>query len=197
MIDNSMNPALIFLSASLINNIVLIRFLGLCSFLGISTNVKNSIGMSLAVIFVTTVASIVSWVVYHLILIPLNVEFLRTATFVLTIASLVQLEEMFIKKYLPALYRAMGIYLPLITTNCAILAATFLNIDYNLSLLNSIVHGLGIAVGYTIAIILFAGIRERLIIAPVPKSLEGYPVAFFLASLMSLAFLGFKGLFEL
>ncbi|MDI6641751.1 MAG: RnfABCDGE type electron transport complex subunit A [Elusimicrobiota bacterium] len=197
MIDNTMSPALIFLSACLINNILLIRFIGLCSFFGLSTNVNNSVGMSIAVTFVTIMASVVSWVVYHLVLIPLNLEFLRTGAFILTIASLVQLEEMFIKKYLPALYKAMGIYLPLITTNCAILAVTFLNIDYGLSLLKSIVHGFGIAGGYTIAIILFASIRERLIVAPVPKSLQGYPVAFFLASLMSLAFLGFKGLFGL
>jgi len=197
MVDNTLSPALIFLSACLINNILLIRFIGLCSFFGLSTSIKNSIGMSIAVTFVTIMASAVSWAIYHLILIPSGLEFLRTAAFILTIAALVQVEEMFIKKYLPPLYRAMGIYLPLITTNCAILATTFLNIDYNLSLLKSIVHGFGIASGYTIAIILFAGIRERLSVAPIPKSLQGYPIAFFLASLMSLAFLGFKGLFGL
>ncbi len=197
LINNQMNPFLIFLSACLINNILLIKFIGLCSFFGLSTNVKNSIGMGLAVTFVTIMATIVSWFIYHFALVPLNLVYLRTATFILTIASLVQLEEMFIKKFLPPLYKAMGIYLPLITTNCAILATTFLNIDYNLSLFNSIVNGLGIASGYTIAIILFANLREKISNAPVPKSLEGYPIAFFLASLMSLAFLGFKGLFGL
>ena len=153
--------------------------------------------MSLAVIFVTIMATVVSWIIFHLVLVPLNLVFLRTATFILTIATLVQIEEMFIKKYLPPLYKAMGIYLPLITTNCAILAVAFLNIDYNLNLLNSIAHGFGVGVGYTLAIILFAGLRERLMTAPIPKALQGYPVAFFLASLMSLAFLGFKGLFGL
>ncbi len=197
MIDNTMNPFLIFISACLINNILLIKFLGLCSFFGLSSSIKNSVGMSLAVIFVTIMATVVSWIIFHLVLVPLNLVFLRTATFILTIATLVQIEEMFIKKYLPPLYKAMGIYLPLITTNCAILAVAFLNIDYNLNLLNSIAHGFGVGVGYTLAIILFAGLRERLMTAPIPKALQGYPVAFFLASLMSLAFLGFKGLFGL
>jgi electron transport complex protein RnfA len=151
--------------------------------------------MGIAVTFVTVISTIISWLIYHLLLVPLDLVFLRTGTFILTIAALVQLEEMFIKKYLPPLYRAMGIYLPLITTNCAILGATFLNIDYSLNLYKSIIHGIGIAVGYTLAIILFAGLRERIQTAPVPKSLKGYPIAFFLASLMSLAFLGFKGLF--
>lgn len=197
MIDKQMSPFLIFLSASLVNNILLIRFIGLCSFFGLSTNIKNSVGMGIAVTFVAIMAAAVSWVVYHLLLVPLGLVVLRTAAFILTIAALVQLEEMFIKKYLPPLYRAMGIYLPLITTNCAILAITFLNIDYNLSLFKSIIHAVGIAGGYCLAIILFANIRERILLAPVPKSLEGYPIAFFTASLMSLAFLGFKGLFGL
>jgi len=195
MINNEMNPILIFISACLINNILLIKFIGLCSFFGLSTNIKNSVGMGIAVTFVTVISTIISWLIYHLLLVPLDLVFLRTGTFILTIAALVQLEEMFIKKYLPPLYRAMGIYLPLITTNCAILGATFLNIDYSLNLYKSIIHGIGIAVGYTLAIILFAGLRERIQTAPVPKSLKGYPIAFFLASLMSLAFLGFKGLF--
>lgn len=195
MINNEMNPILIFISACLINNILLIKFIGLCSFFGLSTNIKNSVGMGIAVTFVTVISTIISWLIYHLLLVPLDLVFLRTGTFILTIAALVQLEEMFIKKYLPPLYHAMGIYLPLITTNCAILGATFLNIDYSLNLYKSIIHGIGIAVGYTLAIILFAGLRERIQTAPVPKSLKGYPIAFFLASLMSLAFLGFKGLF--
>jgi len=151
--------------------------------------------MVIAVTFVTVVAVIVSWIIYHLVLVPFDIVFLRTGVFILTIATLVQLEEMFMKKYMPPLYRAMGIYLPLITTNCAILAVTFLNIDYGLNLYKSIVHGIGVAAGYTLAIVLFASLRERIITAPVPKALQGYPIAFFLASLMSLAFLGFKGLF--
>ncbi len=195
MINNSMNSTAIFISACLINNIILIKFIGLCSFFGLSTNLKNSLGMGIAVTFVTVLAVIVSWLIYHLLLIPLDLVFLRTGTFILTIATLVQLVEMFLKKYVPPLYRGMGIYLPLITTNCAILAVTFLNIDYELNLTKSIIHGIGIAVGYTMAIVFFAGLRERILTAPIPKALQGYPIAFFLASLMSLAFLGFKGLF--
>ena len=195
MVNNGMNSTAIFISACLINNIILIKFIGLCSFFGLSKNLKNSLGMGVAVTFVTVIAVIVSWLIYHLMLVPLDLVFLRTGTFILTIATLVQLVEMFLKKYVPPLYRGMGIYLPLITTNCAILAVTFLNIDYELNLAKSIVHGIGIAAGYTLAIILFAGLRERILTAPIPRALQGYPIAFFLASLMSLAFLGFKGLF--
>jgi len=190
-----MSSTSVFLSACLINNIILIKFIGLCSFFGLSKNIKNSFGMGVAVTLVTVIAVIVSWIIYHLVLVPLDLIFLRTGAFILTIATLVQLVEMFLKKYVPPLYRAMGIYLPLITTNCAILAVTFLNIDYGLNLFKSIIHGIGIAVGYTLAIILFGGLRERIATAPIPRSLQGYPIAFFLASLMSLAFLGFKGLF--
>ncbi|MFH1903749.1 MAG: RnfABCDGE type electron transport complex subunit A [Candidatus Omnitrophota bacterium] len=193
--NNEMSSTSVFLSACLINNIILIKFIGLCSFFGLSKNIKNSFGMGIAVTFVTVIAVIVSWLIYHLVLVPLDLVFLRTGTFILTIATLVQLVEMFLKKYVPPLYRGMGIYLPLITTNCAILAVTFLNIDYELNLSKSIIHGIGIAAGFTLAIILFAGLRERIVTAPIPRALQGYPIAFFLASLMSLAFLGFKGLF--
>ena len=195
MVNNGMSSTSIFISACLINNIILIKFIGLCSFFGLSKNLKNSLGMGIAVTFVTVIAVVVSWLIYHLVLMPLDLVFLRTGTFILTIATLVQLVEMFLKKYVPPLYRGMGIYLPLITTNCAILAVTFLNIDYELNLSKSIIHGIGIAVGFTLAIILFAGLRERIMTAPIPRALQGYPIAFFLASLMSLAFLGFKGLF--
>lgn len=197
MINNDMNFMLIFVSAFLINNILLIRFIGLCPFFGLSTSVKNSIGMSMAVTFVAVMATIVTWHIYHYLLVPFNVEFLRTGTFILTIASLVQLVEFIIKKFMPALFKAMGIYLPLITTNCAILATTFLNVDYSLSLLKSVVFAIGTAGGFTLAIIVLAALRERLQYAPVPEALKHYPIAFFLASLMSLAFLGFKGLFGL
>ncbi|OIN98316.1 electron transport complex subunit RsxA [Candidatus Desantisbacteria bacterium CG1_02_38_46] len=192
-----MSIFLIFISAMMVNNILLIRFIGLCSFFGVSNRMETSIGMGMAVIFVMVIASIVSWLVYHHILVPFHLEFLRTATFILTIASLVQLEEMVIRKNSPNLYRAMGIYLPLITTNCAILAVAFLNIDYNLSFFKSIIYSLGVSLGYTLAIVMFAGIRERIELSPVPKSFKGYPIAFITASLMSLAFLGFKGLFGL
>lgn len=187
----------IFLSALLINNILLIRFLGLCSFFGVSNDIEVSIGMGMAVIFVMVMASSVTWIIYHIILVPLKLEFLRTVSFILVIASLVQLEELFMKKSMPTLYQAMGIYLPLITTNCAILAIAFLNIDYNYTFFQGIIYALGVSLGYTVAIVLFAGIRERVALAPVPDALKGYPIAFFIASLMSLAFLGFKGLFGL
>jgi len=185
----------IFISALLINNILLIRFIALCSFFGVSRQMDVSLGMSMAVIFVMTISSAVTWVLYHFILLPVGLEFLKISTFILVIASLVQLEELFLKRYIPHLYRALGIYLPLVTTNCAILAVAFLHVDYNYSFIQTIIYSLGVSLGYTVAILLFTGIRMRLEIAPIPEPLKGYPTAFFLASLMSLAFLGFKGLF--
>jgi len=185
----------IFISAMLINNILLIRFIALCSFFGISNSFKSSIGMSFAVIFVMILATSVSWPVYHFLLLPLKIEFLRTVSFILIIASLVQFVELFMKKYFIPLYHALGIYLPLITTNCAILAVAFLNIDYNYNFLEAIVYTLGVSFGYTFAIVLFASIRERIDIAPVPEFLKGYPIIFFTAALMALAFMGFAGLF--
>lgn len=187
----------IFFAAFLINNILLIRFIALCSFFGVSTKVDTSLGMSLAVIFVMTISSAVSWVAYHYILAPFHLEFLRTAVFILTIASLVQLEELYLKKMLPHLYRAMGIYLPLITTNCAILAVAFLAIDYRYNFLQSMVYSIGVSGGYSLAIILFACIRERMALARVPKWFQGYPIAFLTAALMSLSFLGFTVMFGL
>ncbi|MFA6548839.1 MAG: RnfABCDGE type electron transport complex subunit A [Candidatus Margulisiibacteriota bacterium] len=187
----------IFFAAFLINNILLIRFIALCSFFGVSTKIDTSIGMSFAVIFVMTISSAVAWVLYHFVLFPFHLEFLRTATFILTIAALVQLEELYLKKMIPTLYRAMGIYLPLITTNCAILAVAFLVIDYRYSFLQSMVYSLGVSAGYSLAIILFAYVRERMLLAPIPKWFQGYPIAFITAALMSLAFLGFTGMFGL
>jgi Na+-translocating ferredoxin:NAD+ oxidoreductase subunit A len=187
----------IFFAAFLINNILLIRFIALCSFFGVSTKLDTSVGMSLAVIFVMTISSAVSWTLYHFILTPFHLEFLRTATFILTIAALVQLEELYLKKMVPTLYRAMGIYLPLITTNCAILAVAFLAIDYKYNFLQAMVYSLGVSCGYALAIVLFAYIRERMALAPIPKWFQGYPIAFITAALMSLAFLGFTGMFGL
>ncbi|MCM8762693.1 MAG: RnfABCDGE type electron transport complex subunit A [Candidatus Omnitrophica bacterium] len=194
---NEVNPGLIFLSAFIINNILLIRFLGLCSFIGISTNLKSSAGMGIAVVFVTVMACSISWAVYRYLLIPFHLEYLRTAAFILTIASFVQFEEIIIRKKVPALYKAFGIYLPLITTNCAILASAFLGIDYRFSFFQNLVFAFGISSGYCFVIILFASIRERIDTSPVPASFRGIPIAFILAGLMSLAFLGFKGLFKL
>jgi len=194
---NQTNLGLIFLSAFLVNNILLIRFLGLCSFFGISTQVKASAGMGIAVIFVTVMATSLSWAVYNYLLLPFHLEYLRTVTFILTIASFVQFEEIIIRKKLPALYRAFGIYLPLITTNCAILASAFLGIDYKLSFVQNLVFSIGISSGYAFVIVLFASIRERLEMSPLPEIFKGIPIAFITAGLMSLAFLGFKGLFQL
>ena len=197
MISSDMSLFLIFLSAMLVNNILLIRFIALCSFFGISNNIQTSLGMGIAVIFVMVMASSISWIVYHFILIPFDLLYLRTAAFILTIATFVQLEEMVIRKVFPALYRAMGIYLPLIVVNCAVLAAAFLIIDYNLNFIKSLVYTIGVGVGYLVAIVMFAAIRERIALAPIPRSFKGYPITFITASLMSLAFLGFKGLFGL
>ncbi|OGC03467.1 electron transport complex subunit RsxA [candidate division WOR-1 bacterium RIFOXYA12_FULL_43_27] len=187
----------IFFSALLINNILLIRFLALCSFFGVSTGIENSIGMSSAVIFVMTISSAISWGLYNFVLVPFQLEFLRTASFILVIAALVQLEEIYLKKMIPNLYRSMGIYLPLITTNCAILAVAFLAIDYRYSFIASMAYSVGVSAGYSLAIILFAYIRERMALAPIPKWFQGYPIAFVTAALMSLAFLGFTGMFGL
>lgn len=197
MVTNDLNIFLIFLSAMIVNNILLIRFIALCSFFGISNNIEASIGMGMAVIFVMVMATTVSWLIYHFVLLPFNLVYLRTAAFILTIATFVQFVEIFIHRTAPTLYRALGIYLPLIVVNCAILAAAFLVIDYELSFIKSIVYSIGVAAGYTIAIILFAAIRERIDLAPVPKAVRGFPIVFITAALMSLAFLGFKGVFGL
>ncbi len=190
-----MNPAKILMGAFLVNNIILMRFLGLCPFFGVSTSVDTSVGMSAAVLFVMMLATWVSWLLYHVLLLPLGLVFLRTAVFILVIAGLVQFVEMVLKKYVRGLYSALGIYLPLITTNCAILGVTFLIIDYQFNLLQSTLFAVGTGLGFALAIILFAAIRERLEDSPVSPSFRGYPIAFVGASLVSLAFLGFSSLF--
>jgi len=183
----------IFFSAILINNFVLTRFLGICPFLGVSQQIETAIGMGLAVVFVLTLASAMTWVVQHLILVPLGLGFLQTVAFILVIAALVQLVEMVIQKVSPTLYRALGVYLPLITTNCAVLGAAVLNIREGYTLVESTVHGAAAGVGFTMAIVLFAGIRERLAYSPVPVSFKGFPIALVTAGLLSIAFLGFAG----
>ncbi|MBI4744207.1 MAG: electron transport complex subunit RsxA [Actinobacteria bacterium] len=205
--DEIQRYILLFIGAALVSNILLIRFIALCSFFGVSNEMETSIGMGLAVIFVMTIASAVSWIAWKYILLPLGVgEFLYIPVFILIIAGLVQFEEMVIRKISPVLYQAMGIYLPLITTNCAVLAAATesvkpgflkLNITYRYSFLEAIIYTFGVSVGYTVVIIMFAAIKERINIAPIPRSLRGYPIAFITAALMSLAFLGFSGLFGL
>lgn len=185
----------IFLSALLVNNFVLSRFLGICSFLGVSKKVETATGMGLAVTFVMALASFISYIVYNAILVPLGVSYLYTLAFVLVIAALVQFVEMVIKKTNPGLYKALGIYLPLITTNCAVLGVAVLNMSENYNLLESIVNGVGAALGYFLAIVLLAGIRERMEANDkMPLALQGLPITLVTAGLMSIAFLGFQGL---
>ncbi len=186
----------IFLSAMLIENVVLMRFLALCPFIGMSTDVKKSTGMGIAVLFVTALATAVTWPLYKFVLIPFHLEFLQILTFILVIASLVQLVEFYLKKSAPALYSSMGVYLALITTNCAILAVTFDVIIKGYSFTESLVYAIGVAAGFLMSLVLFAGIRERIKIAPVPAFLKGTPILFVAAALLSMAFGGFAGLIK-
>lgn len=184
----------ILLSSILVNNYVLARFLGVCPFLGVSKKVTTAVGMGMAVTFVMALASLITWLVQYFILEPLGVEYMQTIAFILVIASLVQLVEMVIQKSSPALYQGLGVYLPLITTNCAVLGVAIINITEQYNLLETVVNGVGAALGFTLAIVLFAGIRERMEAAPVPKPFKGFPIALIAASLMSIAFMGFSGL---
>lgn len=204
---------IIIISSVFINNFVFARFLGTCPYLGVSKKLDSAIGMGMAVIFVLVMASAVTWItdnfllkptssnLFNVIFTPQNppdLTFLRTIVFILVIAALVQFVEMVIQKSSPALYKALGIYLPLITTNCIILAVAILNVSpdpqYNFNFIESITHGFAAGVGFTLALILMAGIRERLELAPIPKPLRGIPIAFIMAGLMAIAFLGFSGL---
>ena len=191
-----MNLFKIFLSAFLIDNIVLMQFLALCPFIGMSTSEDKSIGMGLAVTFVTVLATAVTWPIYKFILEPLGLVFLQILVFILVIASLVQLVEFYLKKAAPALYGAMGIYLALITTNCAILAVTFNAISNGYTFIESLVYALGVAMGFLLSLLLLAGIRGRLKTSPVPAFLQGTPVLFLASALLSMAFMGFKGLVQ-
>ena len=185
---------LIAVGSALVNNVVLSQFLGLCPFLGVSKNVKTSAGMGAAEIFVITIASFVTSVIYKGILVNLNLEFLRTIVFILVIAALVQFVEMFLKKSMPPLYEALGVYLPLITTNCAVLGVALNNVQYDYSILESVINGIGTSVGFTIAIVMLAGIRERIENNDVPYSFKGSPIVLITAGLMAIAFFGFSGL---
>lgn len=191
-----MNLLLILLSVVLVNNFVLSRFLGICPFLGVSKKVETAVGMSIAVTFVMGLASVMSWLVQEFLLVPLGIEYMQTIAFILVIAGLVQFVEMVIKKTSPTLYQALGVYLPLITTNCAVLGVAILNIQSNYNLLETLVNGVGGGLSFTLAIVLFAGVRERLETAPIPKALDGFPIAMIAASLFSVAFLGFSGLIK-
>ncbi|WP_235591428.1 electron transport complex subunit RsxA, partial [Pseudoalteromonas sp. H71] len=177
-----------------VNNFVLVQFLGLCPFMGVSGKLDTAIGMSLATTFVLTLASVTSYLVNQYILIPLDIEFLRTMSFILVIAVVVQFTEMVVRKTSPTLYRLLGIFLPLITTNCAVLGVALLNIKEDHSFLQSAVYGFGAAVGFSLVLVLFAALRERLAAADVPTPFKGASIAMITAGLMSMAFMGFTGL---
>lgn len=185
---------LIAIATALVNNVVLSQFLGLCSFLGVSTSVKTAKGMGEAVIFVMVLSSLIASLIYKFILLPLNLTYLTTIVFILVIAALVQFVEMFLKKYMKGLYNALGVYLPLITTNCAVLGVAIINVTKNYNIVTSVVNGFGTAVGYTIAIIIMAGIRERMEYNEVPESFRGMPIVLLTSGLMAIAFFGFSGL---
>jgi electron transport complex protein RnfA len=187
---------LIIIGAILVNNFVLTRFLGICPFIGVSSHIDAALGMGAAVIFVMTMASLITWLVQACLLNPLALTFLQTIVFILVIAALVQLTEIIINKISPTLKQALGIYLPLITTNCAILGVAILNIRENYNFIQATLNGFGSGVGFTLALLLMAGIRERLELAPVPQPLKGAPITFITAALMSMAFLGFTGLIK-
>ncbi|MDR3337181.1 MAG: RnfABCDGE type electron transport complex subunit A [Treponema sp.] len=189
-----MNLFKIFISAFLINNVVLMRFLALCPFIGMSADEDKAAGMGLAVAFVTVLAACVTWPVYHFILFPLGLVFLQLLVFILVIASLVQLVEFYLKKTAPALYGSMGIYLALITTNCAILAVTLDAISNGYNFIESLIFAIGVALGFLVSLLLLAGIRRRIKTSPIPAFLKGTPILFVTAALLSMAFMGFSGL---
>ena len=198
-------PALlgIALTSIFVQNFVLVKFYGICPFLGVSKKLDTALGMGMAVTFVMTLASIMTWLCQKFILVPLNIEYMQTIAFIVIIAALVQFVEMFLQKSIPSLYSALGIYLPLITTNCAVLGVALLNVrtasvidplSGSYTLIESIVNGFSAGIGFMLAIVLFAGVRERLESSDIPKSLQGMPIALISASLLAIAFLGFAGM---
>lgn len=191
-----MNLILLFLSIVLVNNVITSQFLGICPFLGVSKKVDTAVGMGAAVTFVLTLASIITYFI-QMLLEKTGLEFLQTIAFILVIASIVQFVEMVIQKMSPSLYQALGVFLPLITTNCAVLGIAIVNVDKGYNLIETIVNGFGAGVGFTLAIVLFAGIRERLELADIPEAFRGFPITLIAAGLMSIAFLGFTGLIKL
>ena len=185
---------LLALSSALINNVVLSQFLGLCPFLGVSKKVKTALGMGTSVIFVITLSSIVTGVIYEQLLVRFDLTYLKTIVFILMIAALVQFVEMFLKKFMPSLYKALGVYLPLITTNCAVLGIAITNVQKEYSLLEGTVNGFATSVGFTISIVILAGIREKMQYNDIPKAFQGMPIVLISAGLMAIAFCGFSGL---
>lgn len=188
-----MEYILIFISAIFVNNIVLSQFLGICPFLGVSKKVDTALGMGAAVAFVLTLATIVTFLLQEFVLVPLHIEYLQTISFILVIAALVQMVEIMLKKISPALYQALGIFLPLITTNCAVLGVAILVIQKQFSLVESVVYAFSTAIGFALALVVFAGLREQLALTNVPKGMRGMSIVLITAGLLSLAFMGFSG----
>ena len=184
----------ILIASSLVNNVVLSQFLGLCPFLGVSNKTNTATGMGVAVIFVITLASTVAGAIYQYLLVPLDITYLQTIVFILVIAALVQFVEMFLKKFIPSLYQSLGVYLPLITTNCAVLGVALTNVQKSYGIVEGIVNGFATAVGFTIAIVILAGIREKMAYNDIPESFKGMPIVLVTAGLMAIAFCGFSGL---
>jgi len=185
---------LIFIAASITNNFVLTYFLGICPFIGVSNKTESAVGLGIATTFVMTMSAAVTWLIYHYVLVPYNLIFLQYVTFIIVIASLVQFVEMFIRKMSPPLYKALGIFLPLITTNCAILGLTLFMVLRNYYFLEAIIFGLGAGVGFTLALVIMAGIREELEFAEIPKPLKGAGITLIIAGMLALAFMGFGGI---
>jgi electron transport complex protein RnfA len=190
----SMELFIIILSTALVNNVVLVKFLGLCPLMGVSNKLDSALGMGLATTFVLTLAAFAGWLLEHYVLTPLDLGFLRILTFILVIAVVVQFTEMLVRKTSPALYQVLGIFLPLITTNCAVLGVALLNVQQENGFFESLLYGFGSALGFTLVLVMFAGLRERLALANVPAAFSGAPIAYVVAGLMSLAFMGFAGL---
>lgn len=186
----------ILLAAILTNNFVLSKFLGICPFLGVSKKTDTALGMSFAVIFVMLIATAVTWPIYTLLLVKYHIEYLQTIVFILVIAALVQFVEIVLKKYIPSLYNSLGIFLPLITTNCAVLGVTLLNIEQNYGFVQSLINSFGGGVGFMVALLIFSGVRERLEDCDIPEALKGLPICLISASLVSLSFLGFSGIVD-
>lgn len=184
----------IVISAILVNNIILAQFLGICPFLGVSSKVSTSLGMGGAVTFVITISSMVAYMIQYYILVPLGIEYMQTIVFILVIAALVQMVEIMLKKVSPSLYQALGVFLPLITTNCAVLGVAILLVQKELDLAQSVVFAFSTAIGFTLAIVLFAGLREKLELSDTPKALKGVPIALIVAGILAMAFMGFSGL---
>ena len=184
----------IIIGAIFVNNVVLAQFLGICPFLGVSSKVETSLGMGAAVTFVMALSAVVTWLIQNYILVPLGIEYMQTIVFILVIAALVQMVEIVLKKVSPSLYQALGIFLPLITTNCAVLGVAILMIQKEFSLLQGVVYNVSIALGFALALVIFAGLRERIEFEEAPKSFQGVPIALITASILAMAFMGFSGL---